>query len=66
MYVCVCKGITDRQIENAILEGADSLGKLRKSLGVAAQCGKCSCQTREILNETLASEAAVCEFYAVA
>jgi len=66
MYVCVCKGITDRQIENAVLEGANNLGKLRKSLGVASQCGKCSCQAREIISETLASETANGNFYAVA
>jgi bacterioferritin-associated ferredoxin len=53
MYVCVCKGITDRQIKAAIDEGANSLGQLRKALGVASQCGKCSVMTREILDEAL-------------
>ena len=69
MYVCLCKGITDRQIESAVLEGATSLGKLRKSLGVASQCGKCSCLTREILNDTLNTAPEVDNlplFYAVA
>ncbi|HEY7883457.1 MAG TPA: bacterioferritin-associated ferredoxin [Cellvibrionaceae bacterium] len=69
MYVCLCKGITDRQIENAVLDGATSVGKLRKSLGVASQCGKCTCLTREILNDTLANSAtnnAMADFYAVA
>jgi bacterioferritin-associated ferredoxin len=53
MYVCLCKGITDRQIKAAINDGAQSLGQLRKALGVASQCGKCSVTTREILQETL-------------
>lgn len=53
MYVCVCKAITDRQIKAAIDNGANSIGQLRKSLGVASQCGKCSVMTREILQETL-------------
>lgn len=53
MYVCLCKGITDRQIKAAIDNGANSIGQLRKSLGVASQCGKCSTMTREILQETL-------------
>ena len=69
MYVCLCKGITDRQIESAVLEGATSLGKLRKSLGVASQCGKCSCLTREILNDTLSTASEIDglpQFYAVA
>jgi len=53
MYVCLCKGITDRQIKAAINDGANSIGQLRKALGVASQCGKCSATTREILQETL-------------
>jgi bacterioferritin-associated ferredoxin len=53
MYVCVCKGITDRQIKAAIDDGAHSLGRLRKALGVASQCGKCSVMTRELLDEAL-------------
>ncbi|MGD8175343.1 bacterioferritin-associated ferredoxin [Marinimicrobium sp. ARAG 43.8] len=52
MYVCVCKGITDHQIKDAVYSGADTLGKLRKSLGVATQCGKCACHTREVIRET--------------
>lgn len=53
MYVCVCKGITDHQIKDAVYEGATSVGRLRKALGVATQCGKCTCLTREIIDETL-------------
>ena len=55
MYVCLCKGITDRQIKAAIDNGASSIGQLRKALGVASQCGKCSVTTREILQESLAN-----------
>lgn len=54
MYVCLCKGITDRQIKAAINNGASSIGQLRKALGVASQCGKCGVATREILQESLA------------
>lgn len=53
MYVCVCKGITDHQIKDAVYQGATSVGRLRKALGVASQCGKCTCLTREIIDETL-------------
>jgi len=51
MYVCLCKGITDREIRSAINDGACSIGQLRKTLGVASQCGKCSTSAREILQE---------------
>ncbi len=53
MYVCLCKGITDRQIKAAIDDGANSIKQLRKALGVASQCGKCSVMTRELLDEAL-------------
>lgn len=54
MYVCLCKGITDRQIKAAIDNGANSVGQLRKCLGVASQCGKCMVSARELLQECTA------------
>lgn len=69
MYVCLCKGITDSQIKEAVYEGATSVGKLRKCLGVASQCGKCGIAAREILQETLTelpSSNGDGQFYAVA
>lgn len=53
MYVCICTGITDRQIKQAIKEGAHSLTALGQELGIALQCGECACLTQEILSETL-------------
>ena len=68
MYVCLCKGVTDSQIKEAVYDGATSVGQLHKCLGVASQCGKCGITAREIIQETLA-EAPVSQhpqFYAVA
>lgn len=57
MYVCLCKGVTDRQIKAAVSEGtASSIGQLRKCLGVATQCGKCSVAARELLQEALPTQ----------
>ena len=42
MYICICNGITDRQIREAVKDGAHSLGCLQSRLGVATQCGKCA------------------------
>ncbi|WP_188151831.1 bacterioferritin-associated ferredoxin [Teredinibacter waterburyi] len=55
MYVCLCKGITDTQIRDAVDNGAESLRAVRKQLGVASQCGKCACLAREVITETLAA-----------
>ncbi|AJD47803.1 bacterioferritin-associated ferredoxin [Isoalcanivorax pacificus W11-5] len=51
MYVCLCKGITDGQIREAVDQGCDSLRDLRRELGVASQCGKCARQARGVIRE---------------
>ncbi|WP_444889680.1 bacterioferritin-associated ferredoxin [Microbulbifer sp. DLAB2-AF] len=53
MYVCICKGITDRQIKEAVYDGSTSVKALRRQLGVSSQCGRCAEQTKEIISETL-------------
>ncbi len=66
MYVCLCKGITDTQIRAAVEDGATSLRDVRRSLGVASQCGKCGIMTRDILRESLVDSAEEQQlFYAV-
>jgi bacterioferritin-associated ferredoxin len=53
MFVCVCNGITHRQIEEAIDRGATSLEDLTDALGVAAGCGTCAAFTRQLLSQAL-------------
>ena len=54
MYVCLCKGVTDGDIKNAVASGCRSLRELKRETGLATQCGKCSCHARDILHEELA------------
>lgn len=42
MYICVCNGITERQVQEAIAGGARDLSDLRAELGVATCCGCCA------------------------
>ncbi|SDS60859.1 bacterioferritin-associated ferredoxin [Halopseudomonas xinjiangensis] len=53
MYICLCKGVTDHQIREAIAEGACSMRDLRAALDVANQCGKCGRECKSLLNEGL-------------
>ncbi|HLD65230.1 MAG TPA: bacterioferritin-associated ferredoxin [Pseudomonas sp.] len=53
MYVCLCQGVTDGQIRDAIYEGCCSYRDVRETLGVASQCGKCACLAKEVVRETL-------------
>lgn len=55
MYVCLCKGITDTQIRDAVNNGAESIRAVRDQLGVASQCGKCASLCRDIVRESLDS-----------
>lgn len=51
MYVCLCTGVTDRDIREAAENGVSSMRQLGKELGVGRQCGRCACSAREILRE---------------
>lgn len=54
MYVCICQGVTDRQIREAVGEGCGSMRQLRQQLGVAATCGRCATYAKQMLDETRA------------
>ena len=51
MIICVCKSVSDREIKATIETGVTSLEGLQCSLGVATQCGSCSCDVKEILQK---------------
>ena len=68
MYVCLCQGITDKQIRAAVASGATTLEAVRHSLGVASQCGQCGDLAGEIVSESLENgdQGPVELFYAIA
>ena len=51
MYVCICNGITDKQIRAAVDRGVASLQELQDELGVASQCGSCAEHALSMLRE---------------
>ena len=51
MYICICNGITEREIRACAEEGARSVRDLEKCLGVGAGCGQCKKAAKELLNE---------------
>lgn len=58
MYVCLCKAVTDRQIQDAVAEGCSSMRDLQTTLGVAACCGKCAPCAKEVLTDALHEQTA--------
>ncbi|GAB4355933.1 MAG: hypothetical protein Kow006_22700 [Gammaproteobacteria bacterium] len=52
MYVCLCKGVTERDIESAVQNGATRLADLARTLGVATCCGQCGSCAADLLKST--------------
>ena len=53
MFVCLCNGVTERQIRDAACEGVCSMTELSARLGVGAGCGTCAQFAESVLHETL-------------
>lgn len=51
MYICLCNGVTEREIRDSARKGA-SLHDLERCLGVGAGCGRCRSAAEELLDET--------------
>ena len=55
MYVCLCHGIRDRELQQAVEQGASSFEELQARTGVASCCRTCEPTARELLDAALAS-----------
>jgi bacterioferritin-associated ferredoxin len=57
MYICLCNGITDKQIKNAVRqEGVGNVRDLKHSLNVGNQCGRCVQMAQDIIDATIVDE----------
>ena len=55
MYVCICQGVTTKQVAATIAQGATTMKALRNELGVATCCGKCARDVRSQLQQACSS-----------
>lgn len=51
MYVCVCFGITDREIRDAAQAGCASTAELTMRTGAGANCGTCLGLAAQLIDE---------------
>ena len=51
MYICICNGVTDRQIREAAEAGCASLAELTMRTGAGANCGSCLGAADALLDE---------------
>lgn len=56
MYVCVCKNVTEKDINRAVSDGASSFSCLQEQLEVATCCGQCRPVVSECLEKSLESD----------
>ena len=55
MYVCICNGVTDRDIRQAADAGCRTMPELTMRTGAGSTCGSCIEMATAILEETLAA-----------
>ena len=53
MYICLCKAVTDHDIEAAVAAGASSLEQVQQELGVSTGCGSCSSAAALVVAQAL-------------
>ncbi len=57
MFVCMCYGVTDKDIRNAVQQdGVGNLRELRQQLDLGSQCGKCIQMAQQIIDSTIIDE----------
>jgi bacterioferritin-associated ferredoxin len=49
MYVCICNGVTDKDIRQAAEAGCKSMAELTMRTGCGATCGTCLDMAAELL-----------------
>ncbi|MDP1696766.1 MAG: (2Fe-2S)-binding protein [Xanthomonadaceae bacterium] len=54
MYVCVCNGVTDRDIQRAALLGCTDMAELGARTGCGTTCGCCKTAAHDVLADAVA------------
>lgn len=53
MYVCLCQGVTEKQIRREVVNGAESYEDIQERLNVGMCCGTCKEYAVNLVNDTL-------------
>jgi len=55
MYVCLCRGVTQKQIRREVLDGAVTYDAIQERLEVGLCCGTCSDTAQEVIDDTISA-----------
>ncbi|GAA0299388.1 (2Fe-2S)-binding protein [Psychrosphaera haliotis] len=57
MYVCLCKGITDKDIQDVVNQhGVGNLRELKQHLPVGSECGNCTKVAQMVVDKMIMDE----------
>ncbi len=56
MYVCICHGVTEKDIQMAAKKGANTLHDIKQLTGCATGCGTCADIAIEVLQNHQVAE----------
>ena len=59
MIVCVCHGVSDRTIDNAIDDGCGSVRQVGRNCRAGTDCGACRSQIKDMICDAKAEGMAV-------
>lgn len=51
MYVCLCKGVSDKAIRGCVRRGASSVGEVGRECGAGTDCGSCRAMIADLIDE---------------
>lgn len=54
MLVCVCNGISDKQIDSALSNGLSNFKDIKSELGLGNCCGQCVSFAKQMVNTKIA------------
>ncbi|WP_286234506.1 (2Fe-2S)-binding protein [Thalassotalea sediminis] len=57
MFVCICNGITDKNIQEVVRnKGAGTMRELKKHLNIGKDCGSCVKAAQQVIDNTIIDE----------
>ncbi len=63
MLVCVCNGISDKQIDSALANGSSNFKEIRSELGIGNCCGQCVSFAKEMVSDKITEVQAALSFH---
>jgi bacterioferritin-associated ferredoxin len=58
MFVCLCKGVSDKKIRSLLESGVSTVQGLMRSCQAGRDCGSCICVLKDMVERSRQSQAA--------